>query len=294
MKAAGRFAAILGVVLLAGIGAARPATAQAAPADPVAMEQDFVNRINAARARNGVAPLSVRADLTDIARRWSARMAADGQLSHNPNLRDEAPANWRKLGENVGQGYSVDGLQRAFENSPAHHRNMVDPAFNTIGVGVVVVDGTIWVTEDFAAYTAAPAAAPAPAPAPPPPPPPAPAPKPAPAPAAAPAPAPAPAPVVKPVTATPAAPTAPPAPAPAPAAVATTAPSVPTTAPAPAPFVPTEEASAAIPVPPVPDEASDTGIPPALILIAVLVLVLATELSVHAVSRLHRQPVASS
>jgi len=56
---------------------------------------------------------------------------------------------WQKLGENVGVGPSVDSLTAAFIASPAHYRNLVDPSWDSMGVGVTIVNGTIYVAEEF-------------------------------------------------------------------------------------------------------------------------------------------------
>jgi hypothetical protein len=148
-------------------------------------EAYFVQAINNVRAARGLPALAVDGQLTAVARTWSTHMDADGTLSHNPSLSGQV-SGWRTLGENVGTGSTLDSIENAFENSPHHFENMVDPSYRLIGVGVVHdSDGTYWVTEDFKqpSGSAAPAAAPAPRPA---------APKPAPAPRPAPRPAPAP------------------------------------------------------------------------------------------------------
>jgi hypothetical protein len=113
-------------------------------------EAQFVGLINQVRASVGARPLSVDSRLTSIARSWSANMVTTG-LHHNPNFASEAPAGWTMLGENVGYGPSVSQLETSFQNSPHHYANMVEPAYTTIGVGVVIAGGTLWVTEDFMA-----------------------------------------------------------------------------------------------------------------------------------------------
>jgi hypothetical protein len=123
--------------------------ANPAHADTASNEADFVARINALRASHGAGPLSVNGTLTSVARSWASHMAAAGGLSHNPSLSSQAPSDWTRLGENVGMGPSVDVLQQAFTNSSAHYANMVNPAFTSIGVGVVQSGGTLYVTEDF-------------------------------------------------------------------------------------------------------------------------------------------------
>src|SRR5437660_10893508 len=121
------------------------------PASATASEEScFVSAINSARGAAGVAPLAVNGDLLGIARPWSQTMASAGHIFHNTNLATVAPSNWMNLGENVGMGPTCDSIAQAFMNSPEHKRNILDPAFSTVGVGVVdAADGTIWVTEDF-------------------------------------------------------------------------------------------------------------------------------------------------
>jgi hypothetical protein len=185
------------MTLVASIFATVMAVVPAAHADTASDEARFLSLTNSLRASKGVRPLAVDGGLVSVARSWSGKMAAAGSISHNPSLASQVPSGWKKLGENVGQGGNVDSLQQAFVNSPSHYHNLVDPAFNLVGIGVVYGSGgLIFVTVDFmqrdgapvtnpspapaakkasapaAARRTAPAALPAPAPAPPPPPPP--------------------------------------------------------------------------------------------------------------------------
>ena len=109
-------------------------------------ESCFVSKINGARGAN----LTVRSDLVAMARRHSQRMASSGSIYHNGNLANEAPGDWQSLGENVGMGPSCSDIHNAFMNSASHRKNIVDPKFNFVGVGVVTAsDGTLYVTEVF-------------------------------------------------------------------------------------------------------------------------------------------------
>lgn len=114
-------------------------------------ESQFVSLINKERTSRGIKSLTVKSDLVSVARRHSERMAAKGSIWHNNNLPNEVSGNWTALGENVGMGPTVDSLHKAFMNSPGHRANILDREYNQIGVGVVVKDGTIYVTEVFAA-----------------------------------------------------------------------------------------------------------------------------------------------
>ncbi len=136
---------VYGLILAFAVSALYPATAQA---DTVSDEAAFVTKINELRASKGLGPLQVNANLTDKARAWSAGMAAAGKIWHS-TLSDGVTEDWKKLGENVGMGGSVDGLHRAFVNSPGHYANLVDPAFTHVGIGIVMNGSTIYVTEVF-------------------------------------------------------------------------------------------------------------------------------------------------
>lgn len=113
-------------------------------------EAKFVSLINQERKERDVPTLVVKSDLVAIARKHSARMAEDGTIYHNDNLRNEVGGNWWTAGENVGRGPSVESLHDAFMSSPGHKANILDKHYNQIGVGVVVKDDTIYVTEVFA------------------------------------------------------------------------------------------------------------------------------------------------
>lgn len=166
--------------LLATSAGAVPAagtTTSARANDPGAIEAEFVRLINDLRAARGLGTLSIDAELTAASRSWAGSMERAGGISHAKDLSVGVSADWGKLGENVGEGNEVGPLFDAFVASPSHLKNLVDPAFTRVGVGVVVApSGRIFTTHRFMGLR------PAPAPAPPPPPQPEPQPSPPPAP----------------------------------------------------------------------------------------------------------------
>lgn len=125
-------------------------------------EADFVSRINAERADAGLAAVTVKSDLTAVARDWAEHMAAAGAISHDPNLPDKV-SGWTMLGDNVGKGPSVSAIHDAFMASDAHRHIILDPGFNQVGVGVAKAGTTIYVTQVFARRASS-YAAPAPKP----------------------------------------------------------------------------------------------------------------------------------
>lgn len=137
---------------------AAPASAQT---DPATAEAEFVTKINALRASKGLSQLAVHGELVAVGRSWAGQMAKADQISHNPDLANAVKANWQKLGENVGVGMTVDRLFQAFVDSPTHYKNLVDPAWTHIGVGVVIGrDGAIFTAHQFMELRGAAPAAP--------------------------------------------------------------------------------------------------------------------------------------
>ena len=120
----------------------------AAQADTGSDGAALVAKINDLRAGTGLPALQVNENLVAKARAWSAEMAAAGRIWHS-TLSDGITEDWKKLGENVGVGASVDRLHAEFVASPHHYENLVDPAFGYVGIGVVMNGDTIYVTEVF-------------------------------------------------------------------------------------------------------------------------------------------------
>jgi hypothetical protein len=123
----------------------------------------FVSATNSARSSHGLHGYAVAADLTSVARRWAAHMAAHRQLAHNPSFASDVCC-WTQLGENVGVGPTVTQIQRAFMASPEHRANILSGAYTQVGIGTARgSDGRLYVDELFRRPThTAPRAAPRP------------------------------------------------------------------------------------------------------------------------------------
>jgi uncharacterized protein YkwD len=150
-------AATLALVAVLGAAALLPAApAQAAPAavTPTTAEDEygFLTKINQERAYRGLRKLVSDGELASTSRSWSAYMARQGKISHDPNLAQVASRvepDWRRIGENVGVGHTVQSLHDAFMASSGHRANILGASYNRVGIGVVHSDGKIWVTVRF-------------------------------------------------------------------------------------------------------------------------------------------------
>jgi uncharacterized protein YkwD len=136
--------AMTGAVLATGALAFSSSAAQPGSNVPA-----FLAHLNQLRAAHGLRALALAADLDQIAQSHSQEMAAQGTVSHNPNLTTQAQ-NWQTLGENVGMGPTPAAIDNAFDHSPDHYANEVNATYTQVGIGTYTAsNGEIYVTLDF-------------------------------------------------------------------------------------------------------------------------------------------------
>ena len=120
-------------------------------------EKQLVELINQQRVREGLQPLVVDERLTQAARKHTAQMVKNKELSHqfdgepSPQMRS-VDENLRsdRLAENVALEMDVAGAHAILMNSPPHRANILSPNYNAVGVGVMRSGDRVYVTEDFA------------------------------------------------------------------------------------------------------------------------------------------------
>jgi len=147
-KSTSRRRGVLGVVAIALLAIA---LAGCMPGDA----QTFLTRTNAVRKTEGSRALVQHPALTEKAEAWARHMAASGRLEHSTLSAGLGNVAWTALGENVGYSSPTSNtlltIHNAFVSSAAHRRNMVNPIYTHMGVGVAKdSSGRIWVAEVFA------------------------------------------------------------------------------------------------------------------------------------------------
>jgi uncharacterized protein YkwD len=151
----------LALVLYHGTQSVR---AQNVPSDA----EEILILVNQRRAEEGMAPLRRNAALEKAAQSWAATMAKTGYFSHTG--RDGSTSQMRiaaagyqgvRTGENLARGFSNPiSVMNGWMMSAAHRRNILDPEFTDLGVGVAEgKGGTYWV-QNFGSSGAAPPAEP--------------------------------------------------------------------------------------------------------------------------------------
>lgn len=161
-------AALTGAVLMS-VGPATAVTSQAPrvqnasnkkPAHLSPFSARLVAVMNQARKAHGLKPLQAVESIGKVASGWSAQIASQDELSHNPRLAAQIQRifpNWRRIEENVGAmgggsaRSAADGqrLAEAYLDSPVHRANILDPHVRWIGVANAMGSDTIWNTIDF-------------------------------------------------------------------------------------------------------------------------------------------------
>ncbi|HKI01374.1 MAG TPA: CAP domain-containing protein [Thermoanaerobaculia bacterium] len=100
--------------------------------------------VNAARKKAGAPPLRTNERLDQAAQRHAEDMLARGYFAHQSpegkTVRERAQAagyKWRTIGENIAEGqFSVDEVMDTWMNSPGHRRNILNPDFRELGIGL--------------------------------------------------------------------------------------------------------------------------------------------------------------
>ncbi len=67
---------------------------------------------------------------------------------------DDIGIRYRRIGENIAVGYDVYEAQEALMRSPGHRKNLLDPSFTQVGVGVAFAQDAqgrrrVYVTQNF-------------------------------------------------------------------------------------------------------------------------------------------------
>ena len=120
------------------------------------LTSDLFARLNAERRARGLAALDWDDDLARMAAGWSAQMARTGNFSHRDlGAASGLPgiAKFSALGENIAwvEGYANMGnqLHLGWMRSAGHRENMLQPGFDSVGIGVVCDGGRAWATQNF-------------------------------------------------------------------------------------------------------------------------------------------------
>jgi uncharacterized protein YkwD len=124
--------------------------------DPAA-EQQLLQLANQARAKAGAPPLALDQGLSQAARIHAQAMVEAGELSHRfegePSLVERLASATRlqldQEGENVALDLDAEDGHQHLMLSPPHRANLLNPAYNVIGLAVVRGGDRLYIVQDF-------------------------------------------------------------------------------------------------------------------------------------------------
>jgi uncharacterized protein YkwD len=120
-------------------------------------ERTLLELANQARAQAGAPGLTLDAGMSKAARTHAEAMFAARQLSHQfdgePSLPQRLAAASRtqldQEGENVALDFDAERGHQHLMLSPPHRANLLNPAYNVVGLGVVRSGDRLYIVQDF-------------------------------------------------------------------------------------------------------------------------------------------------
>lgn len=107
-------------------------------------EQEMFKKVNEERRRSGIMELSWRESVVPVARAHARDMWERQYFSHySPEGEDvgerlnEAGVNFQAAGENLALAPTLQTAHTGLMNSEGHRRNILDPEFKRLGIGVI-------------------------------------------------------------------------------------------------------------------------------------------------------------
>ncbi|WP_425576394.1 CAP domain-containing protein [Streptomyces glaucosporus] len=113
--------------------------------------------VNAERAKAGCRPLTLDAKLTGAAQKYAETMGGRGVLSHTgpggstmASRINEAGYSWSALAENIARGQKTpEQVMNSWMNSPGHRANILNCAYQDIGIGMSEKPKGPWWVQNF-------------------------------------------------------------------------------------------------------------------------------------------------
>ncbi|MBW3667733.1 MAG: CAP domain-containing protein [Actinobacteria bacterium] len=144
---------VAAVLLATTVLAWTPRPADAAPSsDERAIADELSTFVNRERNERGLSRLDIEAYAVGTAQEWAEHQRNSAAVQHRADMASRYGA-YPAYGENVGTTMHGTGdIHRLFMSSGTHRRNILQPGFDAMGIGVAcAADGRMYVTVDFVA-----------------------------------------------------------------------------------------------------------------------------------------------
>ncbi|MFS0787304.1 CAP domain-containing protein [Shouchella sp. 1P09AA] len=112
--------------------------------DVSAEEQQMVDLVNSERAQNGLEPLEIDEELTEVARVKAQDMIDNNYFAHESptygspfQMMDHFGITYQTAGENLAGNQTVDSAHTSLMNSQGHRENILSSNYSEVGIGIV-------------------------------------------------------------------------------------------------------------------------------------------------------------
>lgn len=155
---------LIGFAIALWLGPARISTEPLGDPEATHLESELLEQVNAVRAQWNLIPLARMPAVDQVARGHSGDMVTRNYFAHESpegqNAIDRLARGhvdgFSMAAENIGQtnkGSPASEIVAAWLRSPAHRTNLLAPAFNATGIGVVRAhDGSWMATQLYLTY----------------------------------------------------------------------------------------------------------------------------------------------
>lgn len=125
-------------------GAGTDTTGTAAGSSAMSSDESrILQLVNAERSKNGAKSLSANSDCTKLARMKSQDMVNNNYFSHQSptygspfDMLKSNNVSYMYAGENIAMNQSAEAAFKAWMNSEGHRKNILNPNFTELGVGI--------------------------------------------------------------------------------------------------------------------------------------------------------------
>ncbi|ARK30880.1 CAP domain-containing protein [Halalkalibacter krulwichiae] len=122
----------------------KPVTDEEQQTDVTQEEQQMIDLVNQERVEQGLSPLEVNEQLTEVARVKAQDMIDNQYFSHQSptygspfDMLTQFNVSYRTAGENLAGNQTVEAAHQALMNSDGHRANILSSEFGEVGIGIV-------------------------------------------------------------------------------------------------------------------------------------------------------------
>ncbi|MDT3765603.1 CAP domain-containing protein [Priestia filamentosa] len=130
---------------------------QAESSDSSQYAEQVVQLVNKEREKQGLKPVTLDKELSDVATKKSEDMKAKGYFDHTSptygspfDMMKQFGIEYKSAGENIAKGQQTpEEVMNSWMNSDGHRKNILNPSFTHIGVGYVEDGNSTYWTQMF-------------------------------------------------------------------------------------------------------------------------------------------------